>query len=152
MSVRRRSDGGSPRNGASLSSGGHHGTPSAAYTCSSSAPEGSSPSASTYADVPVARSNSVPKRDGSATTSSTGTPSTVTPTARRGERSSTETIVASRSNASSTGSGSAAEQTTVKSNDVSAQRRGSPATSPSSAVAISSTSARARFSVIPFLA
>src|SRR5436309_15494982 len=143
MSVRRRSAGGSPRNGRSLSSGGHHGTPSAAYTRSSPAPEGRSPSASTYADVPVARSNSVPKRDGSATTSSTGTPSTVTPTARRGARSTTDTIAGSRPNASSTGSGSGAEHTTAKSKDASAQRRGSPATSPSSAPAISSSNARA---------
>ena len=41
---------------------------------------------------PVARSSAVPKRSGAATTSSTGTPSTVTPTARRSSRSITATI------------------------------------------------------------
>src|SRR6266511_5647447 len=139
MSSRSRSGGGSPRNGFSRSSGGHQGIPSAAYRPSSSGASGSSPRPSTYAREPVARANSVPNRFGSATTTSTGTPSTVTPTARRVSRSRTETIPGSPSNASSTAFGRAAEHTTAKSNDVSAQRRGSPATSPPSAAAISSS-------------
>jgi hypothetical protein len=100
--------------------------------------------------VPVSLRRWVPNRAGSATTSSTGTPSTVTPNARRGSRSSTETIVGSRANAASAGSGSSAEQTTAKSNDVSAQRRGSPAGSPPSSPAISSSNARDRLSSMPF--
>ena len=58
------------------------------------------------------------------------TPSTVTPTARRAVRSTTATIVPSCSNASRTGSGGSAATTTASSKDVSAQRRGSPATVP----------------------
>ena len=150
MSSRVSKSGGSPRNGASRSSGGHHGIPSAAYTDSSSGAAGSSPRPSTYGRAPVATTSSVPNRAGSAATSSTGTPSTVTPTARRSSRSSTDTIEGSASNVSSTGRGSTAEQTTAKSNEASAQRRGSPATSPPSAVAISSSRARALFSVRPF--
>src|SRR5436309_5462333 len=129
MSSRVSNGGGSPRNGSSRSSGGHHAMPSCSYKVASSSATGSAPSASTYARVPVARRSSVPKRAGSATTSSTGTPSTVTPTARRGSRSSTDTIAGSDSKASSTGPGSVAEDTTPKSRDTSAQRRGSPATS-----------------------
>src|SRR5438034_727596 len=109
MSSRVNSGGGSPRNGCSRNSGGHQGIPSCAYRDSSSGAGGNSPRPPTYACVPVATTNSVPKRAGSATTSSTGTPSTVTPTARRSLRSSTETIAGSASNASSTGRGRAAE-------------------------------------------
>ena len=150
MSSRVNSGGGSPRNGCSRSSGGHQGIPSCAYRDSSSGAGGNSPRPATYACDPVPTTSSVPKRAGSATTSSTGTPSTVTPTARRSLRSSTDTIAGSASNASSTGPGRAAEDTTAKSNETSAQRRGSPATSPSTPAAISSSTSRARFKVRPF--
>ena len=59
-------------------------------------------SAVTYSSEPVARRSSVPNRFGGATTSSTGTPSTVTPYARHSDRSRTETTTGSDSNASST--------------------------------------------------
>ena len=59
-------------------------------------------------------------------------------------RSTTATMDAERSNASRTGSGGSAATTTARSKDVSAQRRGSPATVPPSRSAMSSTrSARA---------
>ena len=95
MSSRVNSGGGSPRNGCSRSSGGHQGIPSCAYRDSSSVAGGNSPRPATYACDPVPITSSVPKRAGSATTSSTGTPSTVTPTARRSLRSSTDTIAGS---------------------------------------------------------
>src|SRR5438045_5098540 len=112
--------GGSPRNGSSRSSGGHHGRPSCWYKLSSFPAAGSPPSASTYAREPVARRSSVPKRAGSATTSSTGTPSTVSPTQRRSARSTTVTISGDAANASMTSPGSAAAETTARSNDASA--------------------------------
>src|SRR5690349_16226552 len=87
MSASSTSGGGSPRNGASRSSTGQNGIPSARYTPSSSGASGSDSSAATYSRDPVARTSSVPNRPGSATTSSTGTPSTVTPYARRADRS-----------------------------------------------------------------
>ena len=91
MSSRVNSGGGSPRNGCSRSSGGHQGIPSCAYRASSSGAGGNSPRPATYAwRSGRDHQSSVPKRAGSATTSSTGTPSTVTPTARRSLRSSTE--------------------------------------------------------------
>src|SRR5690348_4828260 len=139
MSATSTSSGGSPRNGASRSSGGTNGRPSAAYTPASVGASGSGPSASTYASEPVARSSSVPKRAGGATTRSTGTPSTVNPRAR----SITATICGSASNRASTAAGSADAQTTASRSQESRQRRGSPAIEPSSAAAMSPTSARA---------
>ena len=68
----------------------------------SSGASGSGPSAVDVRRRPVARTSSVPKRSGSAATSSIGTPSTVTPTARRSVRSTTATICGRRANASST--------------------------------------------------
>ena len=123
----RRARGGSPRNGSSRSSGGHHGSPSARYTASSSGASGSGSSAATYAGAPVARTSAVPKRSGSATTSSTGTPSTVSPTARRSSCSITATICGSAAKRASTGAGSAAAHTTASRSHESRHRRTSPA-------------------------
>ena len=72
----------------------------------------------------------MPNRDGSATTSSTGTPSTVTPTARRSvARASRRSSAATRTRRARAPD-RRPQQTTANSKDVSAQRRGSPATSP----------------------
>ena len=60
---------------------------------------GSGPSAATYASEPVAVSSALPACAGSGTSSSTGTPSTVTPSARRSSRSSTATICGSSAKA-----------------------------------------------------
>ena len=86
----------------------------------------------------------MPRRAGSATTSSTGTPSTVTPSARRSPRSTTATICGRASNRSSTDRSPAT--TTASRSDASRQRRGSPAAIPPSASAIDSTSGRLRCS------
>ncbi len=96
--------------------------------------------------MPVARSSSVPKARGSATTSSIETPSTVTPTAHRSARSTTATTSGRRSNASITAAGSRAATTTRSSRHSSAQRLGSPAGDPPSARAMPSTSSWARSS------
>src|SRR5690349_6123704 len=135
MSASSTSGGGSARNGASRSSTGQNGIPSARYTPSSSGASGSGSSAATYSRDPVARTSSVPNRPGSATTSSTGTPSTVTPYARRADRSSTETIAGSASNAFSTGAALFAETTTANRSLESLARRGSPAATPPSGAA-----------------
>ncbi len=91
----------------------------------------------------------MPNRSGAGRASTTGTPSTVTPVAWRSSRATSDTIWDRSAKASITGAGSAAGTTTARSNDVSAQRLGSPATSPPSAAAISSTSGRERLSVRP---
>jgi hypothetical protein len=143
MSRSRTSAGGSPRNGASRSSGGTQGRPSASYTPASPSASGNGSSAATYAAEPVARTSSVPKRSGAATTTSIGTPSTVRPRVRCPSRSITATICGSASKWSSTGAGRGAAQTTARCSQESRQRRGSPAASPSSALAIAPTSARA---------
>ena len=87
---------------ASRSSGGTNGSPSAAKTPSSSGASGSGSCAATHSGEPVARTSSVPRRDGSATTSSTGTPSTVTPSVRPSPRSTTATICGKASKRSRT--------------------------------------------------
>ena len=71
-------------------------------------------------------------------------PSTVTPTARRSPCSTTVTTAGSAANRSSTGSGRSAAATTTRSCGAATHRLASPDTSPSSACAICSTSARAR--------
>ena len=93
---------------------------------------------------PVARTSSVPNRAGSATTSSTGTPSTVTPTAR-----SLRALDARRRSAAAPRTGRAPAAGVRRrarrpraARDESRQRRGSPATSPPSASAISPASAQ----------
>ena len=86
---------------------------------------------------------------GAATTSSTGTPSTVTPTARRSPCSITATIWGSAAKRSSSEDGSAAAQTTASRSHASRQRRTSPAASPSSAAAMPPTSSQARSSSSP---
>ena len=77
----RRARGGSPRNGASRSSGGHHGMPSAAYTARLVGRVGQRLERRDVGRASRsrarARCRSAPARP---TTSSTGTPSTVTPT------------------------------------------------------------------------
>ncbi len=83
--------------------------------------------------------------------SSTGTPSTVTPTARRSSRPITATIWGNVSNRSRTGSASLAARTTANDSQLSRQRRGSPATSPPSASATPPTSSHARLSSSPRL-
>ena len=84
-----------------------------------------------------------------ATTRSIGTPSIVNPRARRSSRSITATICGSASKRASTGAGSGSAQTTASCSHASRQRRVSPAGSPSSALAIAPTSARARSSSSP---
>ena len=91
----------------------------------------------------------MPAAPGAATTSSTGTPSTVTPSARRSSRSITATICGSSANRSSSGAGSGAALTTASRSHESRQRRGSPAGSPPSASAIPATSSLARGRWIP---
>src|SRR6478752_3950243 len=138
MSSTSSSASGTPANGASRSSGGTHGSPSAANTPASEGASGSGPSDATYADEPVARTSSVPKRSGGATRRSIGTPSIVSP---RILGSTTATICGSAAKRSSTGAGSAAAQTTASRSQESRQRRGSPAGSPPSASAIARVSA-----------
>ena len=129
---------------ASRSSGGTNGSPSAAKTPSSSGASGSGSCAATHSGEPVARTSSVPRRDGSATTSSTGTPSTVTPSVRPSPRSTTATICGKASKRSSTERSPGT--TTASRSEASRQRRGSPAAIPPSASAIDSTSGRLRLS------
>ena len=118
--------------------------PSAAYTDASSGASGSGSSAATYAGEPVARSSAVPKRSGSAATSSIGTPSTVTPTARaRGSA----TICGSSANRSSRRRRRAHDGEPLG-RVAPAPRRRRP-TSPSSAAAIPPASSRARPSTRP---
>ncbi len=114
------------------------------------AASGSGSSASTYAGEPVARTSAVPNRRGSATTSSTGTPSTVTPTACRSPCSTTATIWGSEPKRASTAAGSGAAQTTARRSQESRHLRTSPAASPSRAAATPATSSRARFSSSPW--
>ena len=71
-----------------------------------------------------------------AATSSTGTPSTVTPTARRPSRPITATICGSAAKRSKSSSGRSVATTTASRSDRSRKRRGSPAATPPSAVAI----------------
>ena len=97
--------------GPSRSSGGTNGRPSAAKTPSSSGASGRAPRDSTNAAVPVARTSSLPNRSGGATTSSTGTPSTVTPSARSSPRSTTDTICG---NVAKRSSDAGDEETTAK--------------------------------------
>ena len=103
----------------------------------------------------------MPNRFGSATTSSTGTPSTVTPYARRAVSrrpraepggaleslglSSTDTIAGSDSKARKTGAALSAGTTTANRSLESLARRGSPAGMPPSGAAISSSSRLARW-------
>ena len=91
----RRAGGESGADGASRSSGGIGAMPSAAKSAFSSARPGSGSSGRTSASGPVARKSSVPNRPGGAATTSTGTPSTVTPTARSGSVSTTATTCGS---------------------------------------------------------
>ena len=106
MSAVSTSTGGSPSGGSSRNSGGHQARPSAAKTAASSGASGSGSSGATKAGAPVARSNAVPNRSGSAATSSTGTPSSVNPTARRSSCSIIATICGSAANRASTADGS----------------------------------------------
>ena len=102
----RRARGGLPRNGSSRSSGGQKGIPSARYTPCSSGAVGQRLQRRHVRLGAGRPQSSVPNCSGSATTSSTGTPSTVTPIARRSDRSTTETICGSDSKRSSAGPGS----------------------------------------------
>ena len=83
--------------------------------------------AATYAADPVARTSSVPKRSGGATTRSTGTPSTVKP---RVPGSITATICGSTAKRASIAAGSVPAQTTARCSQESRHRRGSPAAWP----------------------
>ena len=106
------------------SSGGRKGRPSRSYTCSSVPASGSGSSASTYPFDPVARTSSVPNCSGRAATSSTGMPSTVTPTACRSWRSRTATTSGWDTNRSSA---SGAVETSTSRWASSHPRRSSPA-------------------------
>ncbi len=149
MSASSTRSGGSPRNGSSRSSGGNHGTPNASVdrlfvrrvrqrlqrldVCGRSG----------------RTQKAVPNCSGEATTNSSGTPSTVTPTARRSLCSTTATICGSPTNRATTGPGSDAAQTTVSASLESHHRRTSPATSPPRAVATPPTSSHAFLMVSP---
>ena len=78
--------------------------------------------------------SAVPNRSGAATTSSTGTPSTVRPTTRRSSADSSATICGSSTKRVNTGRGSAAAHTTARCSQSSRQRRGSPAIGPAECV------------------
>ena len=110
---------------------------------------GSGSSAATKSGAPVARSSAVPYRSGAVTTSSTGMPSTVSPTARRSSCSIIATICGSEANRATTAAGSAAAHTTASRSHESRHRRTSPAASPPSSSAIPPTSSRAWLSSSP---
>ena len=127
-SARATSGGTGPRKEPSRSSGGTHGRPSAAKTPASSAASGSGPSEATHSGEPVARTSAVPNDASDATTSSTGTPSSVTPTSGATRA----TISGSSANRSRTASPSSDATTTERWVEPSAQRLGSPAGTPPS--------------------
>src|SRR5581483_8218374 len=80
ISSRETSSGTSDVGTPSRSSGGTNGRPRRSKTPASSGASGSGSSAATHSGEPVARTSAVPNASGDATWSSTGMPSTVTPT------------------------------------------------------------------------
>src|SRR6185437_13654263 len=109
------------------------------------AASGSGPSAETYASDPVASTSAVPSRSGAVATSSTGTPSRLTPVSWP----SIATISGSAAKRALTVSGLPVATTTASRSGWSTHRRTSPATTPPSASATASQSVRARSSMRP---
>ena len=133
ISSRETSSGTSDVGTPSRSSGGTNGRPRRSKTPASSGASGSGSSAATHSGEPVARTSAVPNASGDATCSSTGMPSTVTPT-----------FGATIATISGTESSSPPGAATASHVQASFHRRGSPAATPPTPPAIASTRARAR--------